>query len=90
MFNRDSIKSFSHVFAVASDCVIPFVVWACWLSGQHIFKADLLSGLQRSLCTNKIQLPFTGTMITFQYIGQELLPVTVSQPGVYANVVQPL
>ncbi len=45
--------------------LIPFVVWACRLSGQHIFKADLLLGLQRSLCTTEIQLLFTESMITF-------------------------
>lgn len=42
MFNRSGIESCSDVFAVAPDHVIPFVVWVYRLSGQHIFKADLL------------------------------------------------
>lgn len=69
MFNRDGTESCSDVFAASPDRIIPFVVWADRLSGQHIFKADLLLGLLRSLCTNKIQLLYTESMITFEYVG---------------------
>lgn len=73
MFNCDGIESRSHVFAAAPDRVIPFAAQAYRLSGQHIFKADLLLGLLRSLCTNKIQLLYTESIITFEYVGWELL-----------------
>ena len=88
MFNHDGIESCSSVFAAAPNRVIPFVVGAYRLSGQHIFKADLLLGLLRSLCTNKIQLLFTESMITFEYVGQELLLWLHPQPDAYihANV----
>lgn len=69
MFNRNGIESCSSVFAVSPDRVIPFVVWAYQLSGQRIFKADLLLALLSSLCTNKVQLVYTESIITFKCVG---------------------
>lgn len=44
MFNRNNIEFCCDMFAVASDRVIPFVVWAYRLSGRRIFRADFLLG----------------------------------------------
>lgn len=40
----------------------------CMFSSQHIFKADVLLGLLRSLFSHKIQLLHTEGVIKFEYI----------------------
>lgn len=70
IFNHAGIESCFSMFAVAPDHVIPFVIWAFWLSGWHILKTDL--SFMPVVFPLLSQLLFTES-ITFECVGLELL-----------------